>query len=72
MITLAPGRGIGTVSGMDTLKLPETTVVRLDNGLEILVVPEHSSPVVSVQAWVRVGSGMAAVGPSKKVGYAAR
>ena len=56
MITLAPGRGVGTVSGMESLKLPETTVVRLDNGLEILVVPEHSSPVVSVQAWVRVGS----------------
>ena len=30
--------------------------VRLDNGLEALIVPRPHSPVVSVQAWYRVGS----------------
>ncbi len=29
---------------------------RLHNGLEVLVVQDHSSPVVSVQVWYRVGS----------------
>jgi len=29
---------------------------QLDNGLKILVAPEHSAPVVTVQVWYRVGS----------------
>ena len=37
-------------------RLPESVIKTLANGLEILVVPEYASPVVSVQAWVKVGS----------------
>ncbi|QQL43956.1 M16 family metallopeptidase [Sulfuriroseicoccus oceanibius] len=35
---------------------PRTKVLRLENGLEVLVLPDHRSPVVSVQGWVKVGS----------------
>lgn len=37
-------------------RLPACQVETLPNGLEILVIPGASSPVVSVQAWVRAGS----------------
>ena len=41
-----------------TLTFPATdaTVHRLDNGLEVILRPDHSAPLVSVQAWVRTGS----------------
>src|SRR3990172_11619137 len=32
-------------------------VTRLDNGLTILTLEDHTTPVVSFQIWVRVGSG---------------
>lgn len=37
-------------------RLPACHVETLSNGLEILVIPGASSPVISVQAWVRTGS----------------
>ncbi|MFM7182151.1 MAG: M16 family metallopeptidase [Verrucomicrobiales bacterium] len=37
-------------------RLPASNVETLPNGLEVLVIPGASSPVVSVQAWVRAGS----------------
>jgi zinc protease len=41
---------------MSGTHLPESVIHTLANGMEILVVPEYASPVVSVQAWVKVGS----------------
>ena len=35
---------------------PDVTEATLDNGLRILVLEDHRSPVVSVQVWYRVGS----------------
>jgi zinc protease len=35
---------------------PDVTQVALDNGLQLLVLEDHRSPVVSVQVWYRVGS----------------
>jgi zinc protease len=32
-------------------------VTKLENGLTILSLEDHSTPVVSFQIWVRVGSG---------------
>ena len=42
----------------DLLQLPENGARRatLPNGLDIIVKEDHSAPVVSVQAWVKVGS----------------
>ncbi len=40
-------------------KLPNGLVVheyRMHNGLQLLLVPEHSAPVVTFQAWFKVGS----------------
>ena len=37
-------------------RLPASHVETLSNGLEVLVIPGASSPVVSVQAWVRAGA----------------
>lgn len=34
----------------------EPTLIKLDNGLTVIVEEEHSAPVVSVQMWVKVGS----------------
>jgi len=34
-----------------------TRVTKLDNGLTILTLEDHSTPVVSLQIWARVGSG---------------
>lgn len=40
------------------ISFPQTdaTVHRLENGLEVILRPDHSAPLVSVQAWVRTGS----------------
>src|SRR5262245_4756281 len=35
---------------------PEVVEATLDNGLHVLVLEDHRSPVVSVQVWYRVGS----------------
>ena len=35
---------------------PPVEIHTFENGLDLLVLPEHSSPVVSVQFWVRSGS----------------
>lgn len=35
---------------------PGVVVHRLDNGLELIIREDRSSPVVSVQAWCRAGS----------------
>jgi zinc protease len=37
-------------------RLPASHVETLSNGLEVLVIPGASAPVISVQAWVRAGS----------------
>jgi zinc protease len=37
-------------------RLPASHFETLPNGLEVLVIPGASSPVISVQAWVRAGS----------------
>src|SRR5215468_8556218 len=34
-----------------------TRVTQLDNGLTVLTLEDHSTPVVSLQLWARVGSG---------------
>ena len=43
---------------MDTMLLPpsEAQVLKLPNGLELVVIEDDSAPVASVQAWVRTGS----------------
>jgi len=50
-----PGESIAVAS---TLQDPaeHTRVDRLDNGLTVLTLEDHSTPVVSFQMWVRVGS----------------
>lgn len=50
-----PASAPATVLGPETpaLKIEQA---QLANGLKILVAPEHSAPVVTVQVWYRVGS----------------
>ncbi|MEI6568504.1 MAG: insulinase family protein, partial [Verrucomicrobiota bacterium] len=35
---------------------PDVNLVRLDNGLTIIIKEDHSAPVVSAQAWCMSGS----------------
>jgi len=39
-----------------TIKPVEIKTFKLDNGLRVFVVEDHSSPVATVQVWYRVGS----------------
>ena len=39
-----------------TIALPEPTRVVLDDGLRVIVMEDHSTPVVAVQMWFHVGS----------------
>jgi zinc protease len=42
---------------IDTLKAsPAVTEFKLDNGLQVIVVPDHRAPVVTHYVWYRVGS----------------
>ena len=36
--------------------------IRLDNGLEVLLLPQHHAPVVSFQTWLRTGSAQEQIG----------
>jgi zinc protease len=45
----------GTVAAADAPRL-DVLEATLDNGLRVLVLEDHRSPVVSVQVWYRVGS----------------
>ncbi len=49
----ALGPGAVVAAAAPALDVAETT---LDNGLRVLVLEDHRSPVVSVQVWYRVGS----------------
>jgi zinc protease len=53
---LRGGDGFPWCRAMQELQVPPVEVARLDNGLEILVQPDHASPVASLQLWVRSGS----------------
>jgi zinc protease len=35
----------------------DTRITKLENGLTVLTLEDHATPVVSIQIWVRVGSG---------------
>jgi zinc protease len=50
--------GNAAVGGVDGVNVPpvESVVFTLENGLELLVLEDHSAPVASLQAWVRTGS----------------
>ena len=41
---------------------PDVTEATLDNGLRVLILEDHRSPIVSVQTWYRVGSRNERVG----------
>lgn len=55
-------------------KLPNGLVVheyRMKNGLQLLLVPDHSAPVVTFQAWFKVGSAAERMDPKlQKTGLA--
>ncbi|MGI9592063.1 MAG: M16 family metallopeptidase, partial [Myxococcota bacterium] len=52
------GAGTAVVPGAPTLQDPAERMVEtvLTNGLKVLTLEDHATPVVSVQMWVRVGS----------------
>ncbi len=54
----APQRSAGQVAPAPKIQFPRSTARKhvLPNGLTILLQEDHSSPVVSVQAWVHTGS----------------
>ncbi len=41
---------------LTTLAAPEVLERRLDNGLKILVKPNHRAPILTSQIWYRIGS----------------
>jgi zinc protease len=49
---------INVVGSSEPIKKPEVTIheSKLENGLQVLVLEDHSAPVVTVQVWYRVGS----------------
>jgi zinc protease len=49
-LLLAPGEAARSEEA------PGVAEATLDNGLRVLVLEDHRSPVVSVQVWYRVGS----------------
>src|SRR5262249_28520959 len=55
LISLAAVCGSFAAAGAAS-PLPNVTEATLDNGLRVLVLEDHRSPVVSVQVWYRVGS----------------
>src|SRR5262245_55690637 len=50
----------------DTAKDPRIPFERytLDNGLEVILIPDNTVPLVAVDVWYHVGSGVEAVGKS--------
>lgn len=52
-VSAALGPGRAATAASPTLDVAEAT---LDNGLRVLVLEDHRSPVVSTQVWYRVGS----------------
>jgi zinc protease len=44
------------LSAAHAAEAPSVTEARLDNGLRLLVLEDHRSPIASVQTWYRVGS----------------
>jgi zinc protease len=52
---LALGLAVGLAAGAAAAE-PDVVEATLDNGLTVLVLEDHRSPVVSVQVWYRVGS----------------
>jgi zinc protease len=58
----APGRLTAAPAGMDDAKTPITlpklqfTDTKLDNGLRVILVPDHSAPVYSIDVCYNVGS----------------
>jgi|SRR5215472_14330540 len=65
-VILAALLGIGASSSGAELRYPELSVVKysLPNGLQVLLHEEHSSPLVAVYLWYRVGRADQAVGES--------
>ena len=43
---------------------PQITQFRLDNGLEVMVIPDHRTPVVTHMVWYKVGSADEQAGKS--------
>lgn len=55
LLTILLGLGIGPGRAEEALQL-DIKEFHLDNGLEVLLLEDHSVPLVTVQVWYRVGS----------------
>lgn len=56
LTSLAAVTALGTAKAADTLKVAEPSSFILDNGLEIVVIPDHRAPVVTHMIWYKAGS----------------
>ena len=54
----------GTTQPANALVAPKVEQARLDNGLQIIVIPDHRAPVVTHMVWYRVGSADEPAGKS--------
>ncbi|WP_029351516.1 pitrilysin family protein [Bosea sp. 117] len=55
-LMLIAAAGVATLSAPRTADAAEVSEFTLDNGLQVVVVPDHRAPVVTHMVWYRVGS----------------
>jgi len=56
--------GLAQISRAASVKQPEISVHNLDNGLKIVVIPDHRAPVVTHMIWYKAGSADEPMGKS--------
>src|SRR5204863_7864259 len=64
---LATTAFIATIAGLNTTRAasgPDVADFRLANGLEVVVIPDHRTPVVTHMVWYRVGGADETAGES--------
>jgi zinc protease len=64
MLAVIPANGEETKTAQISLAPPDVTQTKLDNGLEIIVIPDRRAPVVTHMIWYKAGSADEPTGKS--------